>query len=129
MSWSRADCAAALAAAIQAEIGTSVFVFPKPPQTINPPAVIIGRPNQVRFTTFAFGIDEADLPVYCVGPADGDDVVDSLITSVRAVVSGPDLTLGGVVQCIGDASEQGWRNFNIAGIDVLQAELQLTIQM
>jgi hypothetical protein len=128
MSWSRAECAAALAAAIQTQIGETVFVYPRPPFTLNPPAIVVGRPNEVRYSTFAFGIDEADVPVLCVGAADGEDIVDGLIQAVRAAVNA-DLTLGGVVQCVGDTRERNWRNLNVAGIDVLQAEVQLTIQM
>jgi hypothetical protein len=129
VSWSRTDCAAALAAAIQAQFGETVVVYPKPPQTINPPAIVVGYPAEVRYTTFAFGVDEADLPVLCIGPLDGPEMVDDLIQGVRAAVNGPDLTLGGVVQGVGDTFERNWRPLNVAGIDVLQAEVALTIQM
>jgi hypothetical protein len=51
-----------------------------------------------------------------------------MIRAVRAAVNA-DITLGGVVACVTATVERNWRNLNVAGIDVLQAELQLTVQM
>jgi hypothetical protein len=128
MSWSRADAAAALTAVLQTAMGETVFVYPKPPGTVNPPAVIVGRPSEVRYSTVAFGIDEATLPVTCVGPVDGDDAVDQLVGAVRAALL-PDPSLGGVVQACWPADERAWRQASVAGVDVLLADVNLTIQM
>jgi hypothetical protein len=127
VTWNRQAAATAVAAALQATLGETVFVFPKPPQTVNPPAVIVGRPTEVRYSTVAFSIDEATIPVTCLGPLDGEDVVDGLIAMVRA--SFADRSLGGVVQACWAADERGWRNVNVAGVDVLVADVTLTIQM
>jgi len=128
MAWDRAVCVAALAAAIDVTSGQTVFVFDKPPQTLNAPAVVVGRPTEVLYATAAFAVDEATLPVLCVGAADGDDTVADLIGTVRAAVA-KDARLGGAVQSCVAAAERNWRNVVVAGVDLLQAEVTLTVQM
>jgi hypothetical protein len=128
MSWNRAAAAAAITAVLQTAMGETVFVYPKPPGTVNPPAVIVGRPASVRYSTVAFTIDEAILPVSCCGPADGDDMVDALVTAVRHALTA-DQTLGGAVQACWPADERAWRQASIAGVDVLLADVNLTVQM
>ena len=128
MTWNRSAAAAGLEATLQAVLGETVWVFQKPPQTLNPPAVVIGRPTQVDYSMVAFSIDQATLPVICLGPVDGEDTVDELITAVRDAV-GADITLGGAVQHCAATREQNWRLVNVAGADLLQAEVQLTIRM
>jgi hypothetical protein len=127
MSWNRATAAAALTAALQTAAGETAFVFERPPNTVNPPAIVIGRPTQVLYGTAALGIDEATLPVLCVGPLDGEDIVDGLIQTVRAAVA--DHNLGGTVQHVYPEAERNWHNLNVAGADLLQAEVTLIIQM
>jgi hypothetical protein len=127
MTWNRQTAAAAITAALQATMGETVFVFNKPPATVNPPAVIVGRASEVRYSIPAFSIDEAILPVTCAGPVDGDDIVSGLIAAVRG--SFPDPTLGGVVQACWPTDERAWRQVSIAGVDVLLADVNLTIQM
>lgn len=127
MSWSRAAAAAAVAAAIEAETAGTVTVLAAPPQTLNPPAVVVGRPDQVRYSDFALGVDDVDLPVICVGAADGEDTVDSLLTVVAGSFGDP--TLGGaVLSCVADM-QRNWRNVTVAGVDLLQAEIVLAIRM
>ncbi len=128
MTWSRTEAVAGLYAALAAQLGETTWVFDKPPQTLNPPAVVIGRPTEVVYSQPAFGVDEATVSVICVGAADGEDAVDGLITAVRSAVSA-DITLGGAVQHCDDTREQNWRIVNVAGTDVLQAEVVLTIRM
>ena len=127
MSWSRAAAAEAVAHAIGVACGETVTVFAKPPQTLNPPAIVVGRPVEVRYSDFALAVDDAELPVVCVGAADGDDTVDQLVALVRS--SFPDPTLGGAVASCTTSLERNWRNVNIAGIDLLQAEVVLAIRM
>jgi hypothetical protein len=127
MSWSRTDAVAAIVAALQQTMGEAVFVHAKTPQTINPPAIVVSRPLEVRYSSSAFSIDEASISVICVGPADGEDVVDGLITQVRQ--SFPDPSLGGVVASCRPTVERNWRNVSIAGVDILQAEVVLTVDM
>jgi len=128
VTWSRTDATTAVVNALMVVAGETVFVFPKPPQTINPPALVVGRPIEVRYGTFSLGADEADLPVACIGPADGEETVDSLIGMVRQAVAA-DRSLGGVVQDCTDTLERNWHNLNVAGVDILQAEILLTIRM
>jgi hypothetical protein len=128
MSWDRVTCVTALQQAIQRQLGETLTVFVKPPQTINPPCIVIARPTEVRFGLVAFGMDEADISVACVAQADGEDVVDELTAVVRAAI-GNDPTLGGAVQLADDNAQRNWRNLNIAGADIVQAEVALTIRM
>lgn len=127
MSWNRTDAVAAIVAALQQTMGESVFVHAKTPQTINPPAVVVGRPLEVRYSVTSFGTDETTISVICVGPADGEDVVDELIAQVRQ--SFPDPSLGGVVQSCRPTVERNWRNATVAGVDILQAEVVVTVNM
>jgi hypothetical protein len=127
MSWNRTNAAAALVSALQTQTGATVFVFPKPPQTLNPPAIVVGRPTEVLYSAWALSVDEVTLPVLCVGPGDGEDIVDGLITAVRAALADP--MLGGAVQSCVASAERNWRNVVLAGVDILQAEVTLTIRM
>jgi hypothetical protein len=128
MSWSRSDVALAVVAQLQTVVGETTFVFAKPPQTINPPALIVGRPLEVRYSTSGLAVDQALLPITCVGPADGEEMVDDLITAIRQAFP-PGSNLGGLVQVIYPDSERGWRNLNLAGVDLLLADVSLTINM
>jgi hypothetical protein len=127
MAWSRTTATQALVAALQVTAGESVWVYGKSPNTVNPPAIVVGRPTEVVYATAGFGIDSATLPVLCVGPVDGEDMVDGLIAMVRAALSDP--SLGGAVQSVYAEAERNWHNLNVAGADLLQAEVTLIIQM
>jgi hypothetical protein len=127
MSWDRVAAAQALQTTLQTALD-GVTVFAKPPNTLNPPCVVIGRPNEVRFAIAGFGVDEADVPVICVAAADGEDVVDALTALVRSAVAN-DPSLGGVVQIADDQAQRNWRNLNVGGVDVVQAEVELRIEM
>src|SRR5215471_17485932 len=111
MSWSRAVAAPALAQAITNHVAGQASVFEKPPQTLNAPAIVLGRPVEVQYSYFALGVDQCSFPVLCVGPADGDDAVANLITLVRGSLT--DATLGGVVQSCTAEYERNWRNVNV----------------
>jgi hypothetical protein len=127
MTWSRVDATAALTAALQATCGEGVWIFARPPMTVNPPAIVVGRPTEVVYATAGFGVDRATLPVLCVGPADGEDMVDTLIGLVRASLADP--SLGQAVQTTYAEAERNWHNLNVAGADLLQAEVTLIIHM
>jgi hypothetical protein len=128
MSWSRAVATTALVEVLQVAMGETAAVFAKPPQTINPPAVVVSRPSDVTYATASFSIDAATLPVMCFGPADGEDVVDALLGQLRQAVDA-NASLNGAVQVCYAQGERGWRNLNVAGIDLLVAETVLVIQM
>jgi hypothetical protein len=130
VSWDRSLVGPALAQVLTDAVvaaGETITVFEKPPGTLNPPAFVVARPTTVRYATFAFGVDDVELPVLCVGPLDGDDRVAELIAFARAAISEP--TLGGVVQICYPTGERNWRAVNIAGTDLLSAELVFSIQM
>jgi hypothetical protein len=138
VSWDRSVAAPALAAAITAAAGTvtdpdtelevpALRVFDKPPGTINPPSVVVGRPTEVRYAAIAFGIDDVVLPVLVVGAVDGEDTIASIITVVRGAVT--DVQLGGAVQVCYPLFERNWRQVNVAGVDLLSAEVTFSIQM
>ena len=127
MSWDRTVAVPALVNAIDVASGGTVFVFDRPPTTLNPPAVVVGRPVEVLYATAGFSVDETTLPVLCVGAAEDDDTVDDLIGVVRAAVKTPGL--GGAAQSCVASAARNWRNVVLAGVEILQAEVILTIQM
>jgi hypothetical protein len=131
MSWQRAPVAKALVIAmtVAAEAAADpVAVFDRQPTTLNPPALVVGRPVEVRFSAFAYGIDEADLPVHAVGPADGDDRVSDLIGLCRQAVA-DDPTLGGTVTSCVASFERNWRWQTLGGVDLTVADVVLTVTM
>lgn len=131
MTWDRAAAAKALAAKIGDAVTAAedtATVFDRPPLTINPPAIVVGRPTEVRYAAFASGIDEATLPVACVGPLDGEDRVAQLVALVRGALA-PSDQLGGVVQVAYVTGERNWRNLNVAGTDLLAVDVFFTIDM
>ena len=103
-------------------------VYERPPASLNPPSVVVGRVVEVRYSEAAFGIDAAEFSVLAIGPADGDDIVDGLIQFIRDAID-PDPTLGGVVPSCICAGERNWRMARVTGIDVLVAEVFLSVQM
>ena len=128
MTWTRTPVAAALVDVLSAATSGTVTVFAKPPTTINPPAVIVARPTNVNYATASFARDEATLPVEICGSFDGDDTVDALRDQIRkAIDANP--TLGGVVPSCTVTSERNWRNVTVAGVELLAAQIVLTILM
>ena len=131
MSWSRAPVAKALAEALTEQLellGIEATVLDRPTYSVNPPAIVIGRPTEVRYSTFAFGIDEVNLPVLCIGGAEQDDFVAELLAVVRAACDA-DHTLGSAVPNCDCTGERAWRALNVSGADYLGAEASLAIQM
>jgi hypothetical protein len=127
--WTRAvvaDALATLVASFAGEAGVAATVFAKPPGTLNPPAIVVGRPRMVRYGTAALSIDEVELPVACIGALDGDDVVDTLAGVVRDAVRA-DPTVGGTVQVAYPYEQAQWRAVNVAGADLLAADVVLMI--
>lgn len=131
MTWRRSLVAPALADMLKAAQGETdtASIFSAPPETLNPPAIVVGRPIETRFSTFALGIDETDLPVVCVGPFyAGEDIVDGLISFVCAAVLA-DRTINGTVPSCTAASSRNWRGVRIGGADMLAADVVLTVTM
>lgn len=131
MSWSRAKFAQALATTLEAAADTLELVptvFAAPPLTLNPPALVVSRPQEVLYGTGGLGVDVATIPVVCVGSQEGEDMVDELIAFVRSVVAA-NVNVAGTVQVCFAPTERNWRAANIAGVPVLAADVVLTVQM
>ena len=127
MSWDRAAVADALVDILG--VATGVKVHDKPPETLNPMCVVVGRPQPVTYDQFAFGIDEATLPVMIVGGIETEGSVENLKNVCRVAV-GEDPTLGGVAASATASEERNWRNVTGAGgVQLLLVELILTIRM
>jgi hypothetical protein len=111
-----------------ATAGDGVTVHERPPETLNPPAVVIHRPT-VTYGVAGFGVDEASLPLVIVGGIESEAALDALKETCRqAILADP--SLGGSVQSGYPSEERNWRNYTGAGgIQILQVELVLTIQM
>lgn len=131
MSWDRTPFAAALAKALDAELAVSdvtATVFEKMPFTLNAPSIVIGRPSEVRYSEAALGVDAASVPVTVVAGADQDETAAELIGVVRAAI-GADEGLDAAVQSCVPRSERNWAHVNVAGTDLLRADVILDIQM
>jgi hypothetical protein len=126
VSWDRAAVAAALVDVLTA--ATGVMVFDRPPGTLNAPALVVARPNTVTYGNGAFGIDDAELPIVCVGGADDLDGLEALKALVRQAIDA-DNTIKGVVQHAYPQQERNWRVINIGGADLLTVEVILQIRM
>ena len=128
MTWQRSPVAAALVDILTTATAGGVYVHDKPPTVINPPAIIVARPTTVNYATAAFAVDEATLPIVVAGAMDGDDLVDTLRDAVRRAVDA-DPTLGGAVKSATATAERNWRNLTVAGVELLVAEIILTVLM
>jgi hypothetical protein len=124
--WSRTKAAAAVAGVLAALDGIAVFATP--PETFNPPAYIVGYPSSVAYGHVGFGMDLASLPVMAAaGPNSADDV-DALIQNAKDAIDA-DPTLGGAVGNATVATQANWRRVDVAGAQVLAADLVLEIRM
>ena len=103
-------------------------MFSRPPATLNVPALVISRPLEVRYGVAAFGVDEAELPVVCLGPLDGDDLVDELLAMVNDAVAG-DPTFRGAVRSAVMTMARNWRSAKVAGADTLAADAVVMVTM
>jgi len=91
-------------------------VFPEPPQTLNPPAVVVG-PVSGQWATAALSVDETDVDVMCAAAIGHYNDLDALLETVRqAIVADP--TLGGQVKAAYPYERRNNRNVNVAGIDL-----------
>jgi hypothetical protein len=105
----------------------TVTCFERPPATLNPPALVVSRPTVVRYSAFAFGVDEVELPVICVGAlAGGEDPVTELTAIVRAAVAAQP-TLAGTVKGATADEERNWRAVTIGGVECLAVDVILSI--
>lgn len=130
MTYRRRPVAAALVEMIQAATAGTVYVHPRPPEIVNPMAVVVGRDQAgAQYAGAAFGTDEIPLHLQMVGGVEQDDDIDDLRDTVRQAIVA-DTTLKGTVQTAWPSGSNGWRNFTGAGgIQLLYVELVVTIHM
>ena len=108
---------------------TGVMVHERPPEIVNPMAVVIHRPQTVTYSAAGLGVDHAELPVVIVGGIEQEDAIEALKETCRRSVLA-DQSLGLVVAAAYPSEERNWRNYTGAGgIQLLQVELILTIEM
>ena len=129
MSWARGPVAQALADMLEAATAGTVYVHTRPPETLNPMTVVVGRTVTEVYSASGFTVDQVELPVLVVGGIEQEDDIDALKDIVRQAVQG-DTTLKGTVQVAWCTEARGWRNVTGAGgIQLLYVELIVTIQM
>jgi hypothetical protein len=127
MTWDGAAGRAALAATLTAglEFRTpTVSVFAKPPATYNAPALVVAYPNSVSLGVPSFGIDLVSHTVIAAVGVDQGDDLDTLLRDAGAAIK-LDPTLGGAVQMCKPVEHRNYRIANVAGVDLLTAELAL----
>jgi hypothetical protein len=125
--WNRAGVAKAIAALL-ADLDESVTVFDAPPSTLNPPAYVVRYPSVVDYDVPTFGVDLGTLPVEAIVAPGEFDRLDAMLDDARQALSDDD-NLGGAVVTQSPRSQSGWRMFNVAGVDVMAAQLILEIRM
>jgi hypothetical protein len=127
MVWDRAKAATALVNVLGP--ATGIKVHHSPPEIVNPPCVVISRPQPVTYAVAGLGVDEASLPVIIVGGIETEDQIETTKTACRnAILANPGL--GGTVQACYATEERNWRNVTGAGgVQLLSVELIVTVQM
>ena len=121
MAWNRTAVSAALGAVL-AGIDPTVSVYPTAPDTFNPPAYVVGYPRLVLYANPTYGTDTATVPVMVgVGSLEADRA-DRMLADAKAAIE-DDVTLGGVVQVVRVTEQAGWRRLNVAGAEILAADL------
>ena len=126
MSWDLVTLGEAIADTLDDD---TVPVFAAPPTSLNPPALVVSYPELVEIGTVALGIDEVTVAVVAVvNFADSAAAMGELIAAVRLAIAG-DRKLGGAVAQARLAQVRSVRAEKVSGIDVLTAELVLTVEM
>jgi hypothetical protein len=128
VTWTRAPVAAALVP-ILAAIDPAVPAYAEPPETFNPPAYIVGYPRTVNYRTPTFGVDTAQLPMLAAAGAGEVDRVDELLAAAYDAIAAAPKPIGGIVQLVEIGPQDNWRLLRVAGVDVLAADLLLTIRV
>jgi hypothetical protein len=114
-------------AAILSEIDATVPAFAQPPETVNPPAYIVGLDESVEFDVAGFGMDLARLPVICCAGPFETARVRELRDAAKAAVDA-DRTLGGLNAAVTGRSSRNPRLMTIAGAQLLALDLILEIR-
>jgi hypothetical protein len=126
MGWDRTAVSAALAEVLAA-IDPTVSVFASAPETFNAPAYVVAYPRLVLYANPTFGTDTATVPVMVgVGHLEADRA-DAMLADAKAAIEA-DVSLGGVVQTVRVTEQSGWRRLNVAGAEILAADLVCDIR-
>jgi hypothetical protein len=89
---------------------------------------VVSLPVTVSYDLIAFGVDQADLPIVCVGH-DGDfDGVEALMETARGAI-GADRTLKGTAQEAHCTEERSWRRLRAGGTEMTAVDLIVQIRM
>jgi hypothetical protein len=117
-----------LGEAIATALGSvGVPVYPTPPPNMNPPALVVGYPSEIDFSTTSIALDTATVSVICaVGYLAPIGDLSKLLADARAAISA-DPSLGGAVARATPTRARGIQTAQVGGIDVLIAELVLTV--
>jgi hypothetical protein len=106
-----------------------VKVHERPPEIVNPPCMVIGRPQPVTYSDNGFGVDTAELPVTIVGGIETEDAIEAIKNAARRSLAS-DATLGGAVASAVATQERNWINRTGAGgIQLLTVELVVQVMM
>jgi hypothetical protein len=127
MTWDRSTAAEAIAGVLAA-LDATVSTFATPPQTLNPPAYVVGLPTDVARNSSTFDVDLVTIPVSAFGGLGEYDRVDDLVR-VAAVALEADPTLAGVVKSCTVPHFNNWRTVAIGGAELLANDLVLEIRM
>ena len=126
MSWDLQTLADALAAALEPIAAT---VYDEPPTSLNPPALVVSFPELVELEGAALGLDVVTIPVVAVvNWAESAAAMGELIKFARTALE-VDPRLGGAVAFARLGQVRAIRAEKVSGIDVLTADLVLTVQM
>ena len=120
--------AAALSQVLTDATDSAVSVFPSPPGTFNPPALIVQFPTSVLKHVPAFGIDSAQLTVLAATGVLDTDGHDQLLEVASAALEA-NQTLNGAVQVLRPTEWRAWRVMTVSGIDLLVAEIAVDVRM
>jgi hypothetical protein len=127
MSYQRTPVAAALAELL-ATIDPNVAVFNEPPPTFNPPAIIVGYTRHVDYDLAAYGVDRADLPVAIAVGVNDTARMDDLANQAKKLINA-NPTLAGAVQAARVRSQEQTLLWNIAGAEIMAADIILEIRL
>jgi hypothetical protein len=128
MTWDRKTAATALVRTFTTALG-GVRVHELMPEIINPPCVVVGRAQQVTYSTVGMGIDEATLTITIAGGIETEDAVDAIKNTCRQALDA-DPTLGGGALSAVAEEERNWRNVTGAGgIQLLLVDLAVIVRM
>jgi hypothetical protein len=127
VTWSRAEAAAAVALVLS-ELDPVVSVFVTPPETLNPPAYVVGYARIVMYDQPSFAVDAATLTVSAVTGANEVDRCDALLHDAKVALNA-DPSLSGVAKHCRVMEQGNWRRLNIAGSEVLAGDLTVEIRM